>query len=159
VPILNQIWQSKSCMMMPVFYLIISCGWMYDLIPLLKSVHQSNYFTRSLCKFPLTSSANEHWNLWNSQSIRFSRHILPRRWRHNRCCPLFPNHRVISMLGQTPGIVTYLGFLTRQLASSWYMYMSETEECCIAGLLVSILISVTPIIAKTTWEQRILSFK
>jgi hypothetical protein len=44
------------------------------------------------------------------------------------------------MLGQTPGTVTYLGVLTRQLqyvhvASSWYMQ-------------VSILISVTAIIAK-----------
>jgi hypothetical protein len=58
------------------------------------------------------------------------------------------------MLGhvQTPGIVTDLGFLTRQLASSWYM--SEPQGCSITALLVSILISVTAIIAKTTWEQR-----
>jgi hypothetical protein len=41
------------------------------------------------------------------------------------------------MLGQTPGIVTDLGFLTRH----------------IAALLVSLLISVTAIIARTTYEQ------
>jgi hypothetical protein len=61
------------------------------------------------------------------------------------------------MLGQTPGIVTDLGFLTRQLASSWYM--SEPQGCCIAILQVSIPITVTEIIAKTTWEQRFFSFK
>jgi hypothetical protein len=61
------------------------------------------------------------------------------------------------MLGQTPGIATYLGFLTRQLASSWYM--SEPQGCSITALLVSILTSVTAITAKTTWEQRFLSFK
>jgi hypothetical protein len=37
--------------------------------------------------------------------------------------------------------------------------MSEPLGCCIAALLVSILISVTAIIAKTTWEQIFLSFK
>jgi hypothetical protein len=48
------------------------------------------------------------------------------------------------MLGQTPGIVTDLGFLTRQLASSWYM--SELQGCTITALLVSILIGLTTII-------------
>jgi hypothetical protein len=61
------------------------------------------------------------------------------------------------MLEQTPGIVTDLGFLTRQLASSWYM--SLTQGRSMTALLVSILISLTAIIAKTTWEQRFLTFK
>jgi hypothetical protein len=66
---------------------------------------------------------------------------------------------IISMIGQTPGIVTDLSFLARQLASSGYM--SEPQGCSIAALLVSILISLTTIIvmvitAKTTWEQRYL---
>jgi hypothetical protein len=69
----------------------------------------------------------------------------------------FLNNGLLVYIGQTPGIVTDLGFLTRQLASSWYM--SKPQGCSIAALLVSILISLTAIIAKTTWEQRFLSFK
>jgi hypothetical protein len=49
-------------------------------------------------------------------------------------------------------IRTDLGFLTRQIASSWYM--SKPQGCSIATLLVSILISLTAIMAKTRWEQR-----
>jgi hypothetical protein len=58
---------------------------------------------------------------------------------------------------KTPGFVTDLSSLTRQLASSWYR--SKPQGCSITTLLVSILISLTSTIAKTTWEQRCLSFK
>jgi hypothetical protein len=47
--------------------------------------------------------------------------------------------------------------LFNEAASSWYM--SESQGCSIIALLVSILISLTAIIAKTTWEQRFLSYK
>jgi hypothetical protein len=106
------------------------------------------FLTFDICIFKHHST--RHSSCWIQMSS------IPRRWRHNRCCPLFPNQWVI-VLGQTPGIVTDLGFLTRQLASSWYM--SEPQGCSIAALLLSILISVTAIIAKTTWKQRFLSFK
>jgi hypothetical protein len=57
---------------------------------------------------------------------------IPRRWRHNRCCPLFRDQWVISLLGQTPSFVMDLGFLTRQLASK-SRYMSEPQGCSTLG--------------------------
>jgi hypothetical protein len=56
-----------------------------------------------------------------------------------------------------PDFVTDLGFLARQLASNWYR--SEPQGCSITALLVSVIISLTAIIAKTKWVQRFLSFK
>jgi hypothetical protein len=63
-----------------------------------------------------------------------------RRCHHNWCCPLFPNQWVILV------------------CSDKLRYMSEPQGCCIAALLVSILISLTAISVKLVhvWAARML---
>jgi hypothetical protein len=80
------------------------------------------------------------------------RYSILRRWRHNRCCPLFSNLWVIRRLGQTPGHL-FNEAISIMLVHIWAARMLRNSSASVYSH------HVTAIIAKTTWEQRFLSFK